>query len=183
MGIETIKNAPSTDFEAWEKYPKYNWVYCTGKLLSAQNIPWSVYKGDFCTQIQSVNYGEELIIADVSSMKTTKYFMEGFIFTRKLQGEHSSTYLAISKGEVKWEAQFNDASDAPLSEVCGDIKLKINAVLSLHFSKYNGIIRFDTIGKDIVSASLGLDHAMIKHFPEDWAKKVNRIYNNRPWGK
>jgi len=70
-----------------------------------------------------------------------------------------------------------------MSEVCGDIKLKINAVLSLHFSKYNGIIRFDTIGKDIVSASLALDKAMIKHFPGDWSKKVNRIYNNRPWGK
>lgn len=177
-----IQNAPLSDFEAWERYPKYNWIYETSKILSSQNIPWSIYKGDFNTMISSVSYGNEVIITDTSDIKSPVYFMEGYIFTKKLSGQRTSAYIAVSKGEVKGEVHF-DNEDNIIREPCGDLKLKISAVVAMNFSKYSGLVRFDSIGKDIISGSLAVDISMFSYFPEEWDKKLNRLYNNRPWGK
>lgn len=177
-----IHNAPLSEYEAWERYPKFNWIYDTAKVLTAQHIPYSIYKGDFTTMLNAVSYGHELTISDVSSISSPTYFMEGYIFTRKISGKHTSIHVAVSKGEIKWEEHM-DNEDNIIQDPCGDLKLKVSAMVSMHFSKYNGLIRFDAVGKDIVSGSLALDISLIEYFPEDWAKKVNRLYNNRPWGK
>jgi hypothetical protein len=53
----------------------------------------------------------------------------------------------------------------------------------MHFQKFAGVISVDTIGPTIVAVRLRMSTDVVDQYPEDWIKRVLRIYNRRPWGK
>lgn len=187
--VDTTVDIPLTDEHAWKMYPKYNWVYSTSKLLDMQNIEWSpFYKSTLGWSLPELTVWENDIPIQPKEVTSRSTNMEpGRIFLAPIAGERLTTDIAILKGEVKWAAHHMyveaDNSRAVLTELRGDVELRISALVTLHFKKFAGVISVDTIGHDIIAARLHLTSEVVSKYPEDWLTRVVRIYNRRPWGK
>ena len=167
--IETNVDIPLDDVTAYQMYPKYNWVYSTSRLFDMQHVEWAPFRVGDLTQ----RHDEFPLNKDGRD--------PGSIYTRALEGEHLTTDVAVLKGDIKWAAHHKD--DKVLDELRGNIELVISALTTLHFKKFAGIISVDTIGTKIVAVRLRMSTEMVEKYPEDWLKRVLRIYNRRPWGK
>lgn len=171
--VDTNIDVPLNDETAYKLYPRYNWVYSTSRVLDMQNIEWSPFSMS----------GFEYPLIEFPLVGSPD---AGKIYTRKLDGEKLTTDVAIMKGELKWAAhhRIDDAGTKTLTnDLRGDIELRISALTTLHFKKFAGIISVDTIGHDIIAVRLRMTTDVVDLYPEDWLKRVLRIYNRRPWGK
>lgn len=171
--VETNIDVPLNDETAFKLYPRYNWVYSTSRILDMQNIEWA----PFAMNGLDFPLKEFALVDDESG---------GTIYTHKLDGDKLTTDVAIMKGELKWVAHHKTCEDGTkelISELRGDIELRISALTTLHFKKFAGIISVDTIGRDIIAVRLRMTTDVVDQYPEDWLKRVLRIYNRRPWGK
>jgi len=171
--VETNIDVPLNDETAYKLYPRYNWVYSTSRVLDMQHIEWAPFKMngfDFpLTEFPLVDGPEA-----------------GTIYTRPLIGDRLTTDVAIMKGDIKWAAHHvidDDGNKTLIPELRGDIELRISALTTLHFKKFAGIISVDTIGHDIIAVRLRMTTDVVGQYPDDWLKRVLRIYNRRPWGK
>jgi len=171
--VETNIDVPLNDETAYKLYPRYNWVYSTSRILDMQNIEWAPFS------MKGLDHPlKEFGLVDDTT--------GGTIYTRQLDGEKLTTDVAIMKGELKWAAHHkinDDGSKELIDELRGDIELRISALTTLHFKKFAGIISVDTIGHDIIAVRLCMTTDVVDQYPEDWLKRVLRIYNRRPWGK
>jgi len=165
--VETNVDIPLDDMTAYQLYPKYNWVYSTSRLLDMQNIAWS----PFARKGMDFELNEFHFVGD-----------SGKIYTEQMFGDHLTTDVAVMKGDIKWAAHHS-ADKTLLSDLRGDVELVISALTTLYFKKFAGIISVDTIGTKIVAVRLRMSTDMVEKYPEDWLKRVMRIYNRRPWGK
>lgn len=184
--LDLHPEVPRTFKESLKKNDKYKWVYESTRVLATQGIPWSHMSTDINRNaIDVLNYGSKIdhdaIVLQNDCSLPGKIFVDANVFV----GEEVFTDVAIFKGDVKWMQHYrNEDKEIELIPLeLGEIKLKINALLHLHFSKYSGIIKVQTIGKNIIGISLFTEDALIVHYPDNWSKHVVRIYNNRPWGK
>lgn len=171
--VETNIDVPLNDETAYRLYPRYNWVYSTSRVLDMQNIGWSPFATDGFIQP----------LKEFALVPTPD---AGTIYTRPLHGELLTTDVAIMKGELKWAAHHklnDDGTRELIDELRGDIELRISALTTLHFKKFAGIISVDTIGHDIIAVRLRMTTDVVDQYPDDWLKRVLRIYNRRPWGK
>lgn len=164
--VEANVDIPLDDMTAYQMYPRYNWVYSTSRLFDMQNIEWSPFP--MGTLLQAHN-----------EFPFTQGSCE--IYTKEIEGERLTTDVAVLKGDIKWATHHKDGK--VLDDLRGDIELVISALTTLHFKKFAGIISVDTIGTRIVAVRLRMTTEMVEQFPEDWLKRVLRIYNRRPWGK
>lgn len=169
--VEANVDVPLDDTTAYQLYPKYNWVYSTSRLLDMQNIPWSPFtRKGFEFELREFNF-----VGD-----------SGKIYTQELSGDRLTTDVAVMKGDIKWAAHHlvdDKGNKVLINGLRGDVELVISALTTLHFKKFAGIISVDTIGTKIVAVRLRMTTDMIEQYPEDWLKRVMRIYNRRPWGK
>ena len=170
-GVEPTVDIPLNDEVAYKLYPKYNWVYSTSRLLDFQNVEWTPFGGGLFTQ----QHGEFPITGG-----------GGIIYTRPMVGDKLTTDVAVMKGDIKW-AKHHSISDngdkEVLDDLRGDVELRISALTTMHFRKFAGVISVDTIGPIIVGVRLCMTADIVDQYPEDWLKRVLRIYNRRPWGK
>lgn len=165
--VEANVDIPLDDMTAYQMYPRYNWVYSTSRLLDMQNVEWSPFPmGDLMQP-----HTEFPLNSDTTCQ----------VYTKKLAGDTLTTDVAVLKGDIKWAAHHK--GNELLEELRGDIELVISALTTLHFKKFAGIISVDTIGTKIVAVRLRMTTKMVEQYPEDWLKRVLRIYNRRPWGK
>ena len=172
--FDTNVDIPLNDITAYMLYPRYNWVYSTSRLLDMQGIAWAPFaSGDQTYRLEEFSLNSD-------------GFDPGSIYTKELIGEYLTTDVAVMKGDVKWEAHHTvdkDGNKILLDELRGDVELVISALTTLHFKKFAGIISVDTIGTKIISVRLRMTTELVEQYPEDWLKRVLRIYNRRPWGK
>lgn len=170
--IDTNIDIPLNDETAYKLYPKYNWVYSTSRLLDMQNIEWAPFS------MKGLDFA-------LDEFSFIKHNTAGKIYTRHLDGDRITTDIAVMKGEIKWAAHhmIEGGKKTLLDELRGDIELRISALTTLHFQKFAGIISVDTIGHDIISVRLRMTTEVVDQYPDDWLKRVLRIYNRRPWGK
>lgn len=192
--VDTAVDIPLNDEHAWKMYPKYNWVYSTSRLLDMQNIEWAPFYKNGLTwavpefSMWSNSFSSPLNPATVSALgrRSDGFQYEGCIFMSPIAGEKLTTDIAILKGEIKWASHSRAKEDGTrelLTELRGDVELRISALVTLHFKKFAGVISVDTIGHDIIAARLHLTPELVNQYPEDWLTRVVRIYNRRPWGK
>lgn len=168
--IEPNVDIPLNDEVAYELYPKYNWVYSTSRLLDFQKVDWTPFGGGDFTQMHS-----EFPVTP-----------SAVIFTRQLSGDRLTTDVAVMKGDIKWAKHhiINEKGEKELlDELRGGVELRISALTTMHFQKFAGVISVDTIGDVIVAVRLCMTVDVVDQYPEDWLKRVLRIYNRRPWGK
>ena len=168
--IEPNVDIPLNDEVAYKLYPKYNWVYSTSRLLDFQKVDWTPFGGGDFTQMHS-----EFPVTP-----------SAVIFTRQLSGDRLTTDVAVMKGDIKWAKHhiINEKGEKELlDELRGGVELRISALTTMHFQKFAGVISVDTIGDVIVAVRLCMTVDVVDQYPEDWLKRVLRIYNRRPWGK
>jgi len=165
--VEPNVDIPLDDTTAYKMYPKYNWVYSTSRLLDMQGVEWAPFSTSALTDGRA-----EFPVNDIA---------KGNIYTQPLTGEELTTDVAVLKGHIVWAKHHKD--NEMLDELRGDIELVISALTTLHFKKFAGIISVDSIGTKLVAVRLRMTTEMVEQYPEDWLKRVLRIYNRRPWGK
>ena len=168
--IEPNVDIPLNDEVAYKLYPKYNWVYSTSRLLDFQKIEWTPFGGGEFNQ----QHPEFPVIPTA------------IIYTKQLAGEKLTTDVAVMKGDIKWAKHhiINEKGEKEvLDELRGGVELRISALTTMHFQKFAGVISVDTIGDVIVAVRLCMTADVVDQYPEDWLKRVLRIYNRRPWGK
>jgi len=171
--VTTNVDIPLNDEVAYELYPKYNWVYSTSRLLDFQSIAWAPFK--MCKLTQRLD--EFQLNSDGHE--------PGAIYTQEIAGDKLTTDVAIMKGEIKWAAhhKIEDGKKVLVDTLRGDIELRVSAMATMHFQKFAGVISVDTIGTAIIAVRLCMTADVVEQYPEDWLKRVLRIYNRRPWGK
>lgn len=136
---------PQDDIECWERYPKHHWVYDLSRLLDAQNIKWSPFRVDgLADQVPNLYLKSNNNIA----------YMPGRIFISNATGRQLYTEAYIIKGEIKYIRYFCNSTKKIITEDVGNIELRINAFVSIHFQKFTGVISAETIGTDIYSIRL-----------------------------
>lgn len=174
--VETNVDIPLDDKTAFQMYPKYNWVYSTSRLFDMQRVQWAPFPTS-----ELVEEHEEFPFSSIGNPIPLNAGT-GVIYTKPLAGDKITTDVAVLKGDVKWATHFNEDKEL-LDQLRGDVELIISALTTLHFKKFAGIISVDSIGTKIVAVRLRMTTEMVEQYPEDWIKRVLRIYNRRPWGK
>jgi hypothetical protein len=158
-------NIPVDDIECWDRYPKHRWVYDLSRLFDAQNIKWSPFMTDTLQETIPNMYLE--------SQKEVIY-SPGIIFINKPEGTHVFTELYITKGEIKLSRYIDKDTNTEIQDFMGNIELRINAFVTIHFQKFTGIITVESIGNDIMSIRLR-PYSDIS-FNADLMRLAKRIY-------
>lgn len=143
---------PVSDIECWNRYPKHHWVYDTSKVLDAQQVKWSPFKtSELSYPMVNMNLDNMFSLIDCNNLPGVIYIKEPF-------GNKVYTDVFITKGEIKL-FRTNDSCNQPM----GETELRISAFVSIYFSKFSGVVCFETIQNTIYSISL---------------KPLNRQFNN-----
>ena len=163
--IDTLELAiPKDDVECWERYSKHRWVYDLSRLLDAQNVKWSPYETD------------ELKCKEINiNLNSSKNIESGYIYMDRPQGSHIYTEVYITKGEIKLSRYLDKWTHTEVQNIIGDIDLRINAFVSMHFQKFSGIITIESIGNIIVSIHLR-PLSELTSANTDIARLIKRIY-------
>lgn len=138
---------PECDIECWERYPKHHWVYDLSRLLDSQHIKWSPY------ETTELNRREQNMFFD--SPREIIY-EPAHIFISKPIGDEAWTEVFIIKGDIKHIRHVKriERVYVPTNDILGEIELRINAFVTLHFQKFTGVISVQSVGTDIYGIRL-----------------------------
>lgn len=159
-------NYPLSDFEAWVRYPRLQWMYSTSALLDVQKIKWlPYYKSGFVAAPMSF-YNDVAFTQPFAKESNT-----GYIFVDSKYKGHTAitTEVAVNKGNVL-NIMHHDGSDLQ-----GTIDIRICAFVKLYMMKFNGIISVDTIDSDIFSVHLKPSIHMLNNHTE-FSKVFTKLY-------
>lgn len=159
---------PKNDIECWERYPKQHWVYDLSRLLDAQNIKWSPYKTNLCTQ--------PVVNMDLTHVNKLNDTLQGCIYIQPYTDISLKTEVFIIKGEIKLIRHVNSLTNTELDHVIGEIELRINAFITLYFQRFTGVITITTIKNDIYSISLKPLDTSCSNYPIEAEKLIRKIY-------
>ena len=160
-------NIPTDDIECWDRYPKHRWVYELSRLLDAQNIKWSPFKTD-SLECRVVN----LCLATFKKV----LYEPGYIYIEQPHGLEIVSEVYITKGDIKLTRHFDKKNQEEIQEYSGNIELRINAFVSMHFQKFTGIISLDSIGNDIMAIRLRPYRESHLNTDTEIIKLIKRIY-------
>lgn len=156
---------PASDIDCWERYPKHRWVYESTRLLDSQNIPWSL----FCTK----THDSAVKCIDIDS---TEPYKTGEIFVKTPHGIHMLTEVFIVKGEIKHIRHIDPKTREIQSQLIGEIELRLNAFVTLHFQKFTGVITAETYSNEIYRISLKSQSDLGQETNVEIIKLLKRIY-------
>jgi hypothetical protein len=158
---------PRDDIDCWERYTRYHWVYDLSRLLDAQNIKWSPF------EVKSLP-DRELNIELISNDAIVR--QPGYVYLKKPYGPYVITEIHIIKGEVKNMRQFDPVTSDELESFIGEIELRINAFVTLHFQKFTGVISADMYSNEIFRIRLRPYTDPQNEANADVLKLIKRIY-------
>lgn len=165
-------NFPISDYEAYQKYPKLNWVYNQTRLLTEQHIEWSPFPTEaLTTGIRPFTFDTNKceFFNDVAKLGN------GFIYVAPVHGDSVYTECAIVKGEVKWMSHY-DESFTLNADISGAVDLRISAFVTLFMNKFSGIISFETIDNEIYGIKLRPTQELISSYPPEASKLLKKLY-------
>lgn len=136
-------DVPKDDIDCWERYPKHRWVYETSRLLDAQHIKWSPFKTE---ELQDK-------ISNLQLETTVDYDM-GSIYVSKPQCKEIIAEAYIVKGEIRALRYVDPVTTEEIQDNLGDVELRVNAIVSMHFQRFTGVISANILGQDMYSAIL-----------------------------
>jgi hypothetical protein len=139
-------NIPKDDIECWDRYPKHRWVYDLSRVLDAQNIKWSPFRTN--------SLYHKTLNMRLMSLDTDITIEPAFIYIEKQEGLHIMTEAYLSRGEVKLLKHFDKETQSEIDVFIGNVELRINAFISMHFQKFNGIITIESMGNCIMGICL-----------------------------
>ncbi len=156
---------PHDDIECWDRYPKHHWVYDLSRLLDAQNIKWSPFN------VKGLSTELNMDLMSISTLDK----QPGLIYITKPSGYHTITEIYITKGEIKYMRHIDD-SGLELQSLHGEVELRLNAFVTLHFQKFTGVISAETFGNEIFKIKLRPYVDISKECNQEVIKLIKRIY-------
>jgi hypothetical protein len=160
-------NIPKCDIECWERYPKHHWVYDLSRLLDAQHIKWSPY--------QTRELPDKIINMYFDSPRDVIYDTS-FIYIEEPTGNKLWTEIFITKGDIKYLRHIDIKTRQEKPGMLGEVELRINAFVTLHFQKFTGVISIQSVGTDIYSIRLHPISELALETNQEVIKLVKRIY-------
>lgn len=155
---------PIDDYECWNKYPKHRWVYERTRLFDAQDIKWSPWQTENLTDFVDI-----INLCDKTGMPTR---ISGRIFTEEMRELQIINEIFIIKGDIKLINQYKD--DIKLENLIGDLELRLNAFIVMHFIKFTGVITATTVGHNIIDVRLHPHKDTLSN--PDTLKLLKKIY-------
>ena len=158
---------PKDDIECWERYPTHRWVYDLSRLLDVQSLKWSPFETNTLKSITSniQFYSLNNIVYSTS-----------YIFIDELPGMHIVSEVYITKGKIKLARYIDKQTQIEIQDFIGNIELRINAFVSMHFQKFTGIITINLVGNNIMSIRLRPYSELSIHANPDTIKLTKKIY-------
>lgn len=153
---------PKTDLECWEKYPKHRWVYDLTRILDIQNIKWDIFPNEDLCHCEPV-----------FNIDTDKKYNTGYIYTENLKDYDLISEVYISKGEIKLIRHLDSLTD---NKQHGEIDLKLNAFVSMHFQKFSGVITVNSYHNKIVRVSLKPHDTISIESNQEIVRLLKKIY-------
>lgn len=157
---------PVDDVECWERYPKHHWVYDLSRLLDAQNIKWSPFETPGMQREINI-----LIDTDKPVVR-----QPGFIYTKKAEGRRLFTEIYIAKGEVKLMRHIDPETNKELTQLIGEVELRLSAFITLYFVRFTGVISAETYGNEIHRIKLRPQSDLSQEENANIVKLAKRIY-------
>jgi len=158
---------PKDDIECWTRYPKHRWVYERSRIYDSQNIAWSPFPTDeFSHQVTNIRLVSENHVA----------YNPGTIFTKPKHGLEIITEVFISKGEIKHMRHISPVTGKELPGLIGEIELRLNAFVTLHFLRFTGVISVETYSNEIHSIRLMPYLDLSQEENQNILKIAKRIY-------
>jgi hypothetical protein len=136
---------PQDDIEAWERYPKYHWVYDVSRLLDAQHIKWSPFR--------TPELDAKIINMKLESKNLVSY-EPSVIFVKAPEGTELVSEAYITKGEIKLLRHIDKQTREEIDGIVGEVELRLNAFVTLHLQKFTGVISVNSIGPDMYQMRL-----------------------------
>jgi len=158
---------PKDDIDCWERYPKHHWVYDLSRLLDAQHIGWSPYEVSMYPYrtLNMILFTNQTIIRQ-----------PGFIYIKPSEGDHLISEVFIAKGEIKLIRHIDPKTGVGLPNLVGEVELRLNAFVTLHFAKFTGVITCETYGHDIRRIQLRAHSDLSLTTDSEIIKLTKRIY-------
>lgn len=100
----------------------------------------------------------------------------GYIYITPSDGDHLFTEIYIIKGEVKLIRHIDPDTGAELQTLIGEVELRLNAFVTLHFAKFTGVITCETYGHDIRRIQLRAHSDLSLITDSEIVKLTKRIY-------
>jgi hypothetical protein len=135
---------PTNDLECWERYPKHRWVYDLSRLLDTQGIKWTPFKSDSLSKVNGMN----LTTTDAVEYSPAAIYMQRPV------GKSVISEVYIIKGEIRYTRYFDRDTMTQLIDDIGNVDIRINAFVAIHFHKFTGVITISTTGANIYEIQL-----------------------------
>ena len=158
---------PKDDVECWNRYPKHRWVYDLSRLLDVQNIKWSPFYVDLLP-----DYAVSMYLESTNSIS----YVPAWIYIKNPSGKQVLSEIHIIKGDIRHIRYIDKLSGDIITESVGDIEIRINAFITIHFQKFTGIITTETIGNGIYSIRLRPMSDLALSANTNITKLIKRIY-------
>lgn len=164
------------DVDAWNKYPRYNWMYNMSRLLDAQNVAWSPFRTkDLDVGLPTFTIDRSDIVFSRLDQTWLNKTMAGTVFISPVEGRKIHTETLIRKGSLKWFKHFNPTSHNFYDDTIGEVELRINAFVTLYFKKFNGAVSFETVGNQIISIKLYPTKELLSQYPPEVITQLKKI--------
>lgn len=157
---------PVDDLDCWARYPKHRWVYETSRLLDSQNIKWS--------PVETAEYSIHLDHLSITG--NNQQYRSGSIYVQPFAGRHLITEVYVIKGEIKHIRHFNPETGEQLPELVGELELRINAFVSLYFTKFSGVFTCHSSGQCLYKLSLRPQSELGQKDTIETTKLIKRLF-------
>lgn len=174
MDFESYK-IPKDDYDAWDHYAKYNWVYSRKQLLEGQNAKWSPRRTDrFPNAIKETFFNEYNTTVNTGANDSEL----GYIYVDDtIKNNSVLTEVVYYKGEIN---DMFHLKDGVLNyDLSGDAEIRIRAFSYMHLTKFTGIICFETISNTIYSMHLLPSTSARDSYNKETNKLIRKIYRKK----
>ena len=158
---------PNDDIDCWDRYPKHRWVFDLSRLLDTQGVHWSPFKSEILTQ--------RVLNMEFHTSKELDY-TPAYIYTEPFNSNRFISELYIVKGEIKLSRYFDKNNLTQLEDNIGNMDLRANAFVSMHFQKFTGVISLEFANNIIISVKLRPQSELGIVSTNDIVKLNKRIY-------
>ena len=166
------KDIPLLDIDAWDLFPKYNYVYNKLQINRASGIPCNMMGAsrgpdDFPVVVRPIYnlYGMGCEARQVDwPNEFEKLCLPGFFCAKKIVGPHCSWDMAVVRGDVVWCQTFSGMphdSELPgmfshwsTSGANPTIKRKVESWVDNNLAGFTGMVNVETIGGYIIECHL-----------------------------
>jgi hypothetical protein len=186
---------PTEDFDAYEWYPAYHWVY--NKLLIAESqrlscAPHGVVPKSFpvfskpLVNLRGMGTGSRVLS---SREEYFEHECGGHFWMTLLRGEHISTDVALENGAARW---FKHARGIPSGEGRFDywiirsersvgLERYCRDWLAKNLAGYTGMVNLETIGGRIIEAHLRFTDQWPDLYGKGWLDALVGLYARGHW--